>query len=153
MGDKKLEKVTIVEPKELSVKNDLMPFNNVKLAATGYNLRNISKTNGCGIQEIRRSTYSYPGGTMTVSESVSATASATGGISMAGISAELGFSVTKSYGISDSQNVVVAKGKSKTVRAFPTLDVYNFNVYNGSTKKGSGNAQKPVGVCFVQYSN
>ena len=68
-------------------------------------------------------------------------------------SAELGFSVTNTYGVSDSQDVNVAKGKSKTVKAFPTVDIYNFNVYNGSTKKGSGNAQIPMGVCFVQYSN
>lgn len=149
-GNKKLEKVTIVEPKESLKEKSL---NNNQTLASGYNLKNVSKSNACGTSEIRRSTYSHPGGTMSVSEGVAATYSATGGISAAGITAQLGFDVTKSFGVSDSQKIEVSKGKSKTVKAFPTLDIYNFNVYNGSTKKGSGNAQKPVGICFVQYSN
>ncbi|PFF05587.1 hypothetical protein CN315_24835 [Bacillus cereus] len=123
----------------------------VAAAPSFFSIKNVRKTKGCGSTEIRRSTYFHPGSTMTVTQGLSATVSASGGISKGTVAADLGISLTKSYTVSDAQQIVVPKGKRKTVKAFSELDIWNYNVYLGPVKRGTGSATKPVGVCFAEY--
>lgn len=111
----------------------------------------------CGTTPIRRSYYQGPATTtMTVTESVSARWSATGGISASGVSAGVGFDVTKTYTVSDSYQVTVPAGKTAEVVAYPMYYVVYFDVWTNPVigdayKSGSGWAMKPSGVCFVKY--
>ncbi|MGV2794551.1 restriction endonuclease, partial [Clostridium perfringens] len=76
------------------------------LAGRDYYLKNVSgPTKACGSNVIRRSVYSPPGGTMSGSQGVSASFSASVNISASVVSAGVNFSVTGTFNVSDSQNV------------------------------------------------
>ncbi|PFM59852.1 hypothetical protein COJ48_24760 [Bacillus cereus] len=147
LDNAELTSVTVVRNNE-DVINDMMYS-----PAAIYSIKNVSKTRGCGRNEIRRSTYLPPGGTMTVSTGMEATVTASGGISKGAVASNLGFSLNKKYSISDAQNISVPNGKRKTVKAFAELDIWNYSVHLGPVKTGSGSATKPVGVCFAQYTS
>ncbi|OTX93006.1 hypothetical protein BK726_08655 [Bacillus thuringiensis serovar londrina] len=139
-----LTSVTMVRSNEDVVEGIIDDFSvmpaGVAAAPSFFSIKNVRKTKGCGSTEIRRSTYFHPGSTMTVTQGLSAT-----------VSADLGISLTKSYTVSDAQQIVVPKGKRKTVKAFSELDIWNYNVYLGPVKRGTGSATKPVGVFFAEY--
>lgn len=93
---------------------------------------------------------------MTVTDAVSAKWSATGGISVDGVSAGVGFDVERSYIVSDTYSINVPAGYAAEIIAHPmyfvvTFDVWYNPVIGDSYRTGSGYAMKPVGVCFVQY--
>lgn len=91
--------------------------------------------------------------TVTVSNSYSCSTSVSPGL----ISAGVGFSVTgsKSVGISGSYTVPSTISGSKVIRghlsAYPLYERYSFDVYSGNTHKGSGMANKYIGVSFIKY--
>ncbi|GAA0390354.1 restriction endonuclease [Paenibacillus motobuensis] len=124
------------------------------LAGNDFYIKKVSgPTKACGSNVIRRSIYSAPGGTMTVSEGISASFSASVNISAAVVSAGVNFSVTSSFNVSDSQTVSIPSGKSSAeVTARPILDVYSFEIWEKDLffddYVGNGSAYKPVGVCF-----
>ncbi|MCL4441714.1 MAG: hypothetical protein M1609_14320 [Firmicutes bacterium] len=129
-------------------------------ALTGYYyLYNVRDTgNTCGLSKIGDSYYPGPcTATMTVSSDVSATWSANVGVSAEVVSAGVGFTVTNRYGVSDSYGVSVPSGQTYEIIAHPVYDNKSYDVmwhpYIGwESYAGSGNAAKPIGVCFVQYS-
>lgn len=131
----------------------------VGIQAVGYYLKNIKSGEVCGLNVIRQSTYKGPAtATMTIKESISATWSSNTGISASTVSASLGFSVTKSFTVSDSYKVSVPKGKTYTIVARPIYMAYNFDVWYSPLigkdyKAGTGSALKPIGVCFYHYSS
>lgn len=102
---------------------------------------------------LRSSDYSYPGGQMTVSESVEVTYSTTAGLSAEVVSTEIGFSVGKSVTVSDTQNVEVPSGQKRTCNAYVKLDHYEFDVIGDDIwfddDLGTGTVDRPVGVIFV----
>lgn len=104
---------------------------------------------------LRSSNYVYPGGTMTVTDSRSATFSTTIGLSAAVVSAEIGFDVTKSYSVSDSQNIVVPYGKTYNVKAYVNNQKKSFEIWEDDVilddYLGTGKTTKPIGVIFVIY--
>ena len=75
---------------------------------------------------LRSSDYVYPGGTMTISESVAISYNTTIGLSAEIISSEIGFDVSGSVSVSDSQNIDVPYGKTYTCNAYVKLDHYEF---------------------------
>lgn len=102
---------------------------------------------------LRSSDFSYPGGQMTVSETVEITYSSTAGISAEFISAEVGFSVSKSVSVSDTQNVEVPYGQKRTCNAYVKLDHYEYKVTGDDVffddDLGTVTVDRPVGVIFV----
>ena len=118
--------------------------------ASKYTLKNI-KTREMTGRTIHSSIYDYPGGTMVVSESVAATYSTSVSVGTDVLKSQLGFDVTKSYTLSDQQTVKVPQGKRYKCRAYSNLRVYDFDIYLGTVKKGTGSATQPIGVVFVVY--
>jgi hypothetical protein len=104
---------------------------------------------------LRSSYYTYPGGTMTVSDSVSASFSTTVGLSSVVVSAEIGFDVTATYSISDSQNISVPYGKTYNVKAYVNNQKKSFEIWEDDLLfddyLGTGETYKPIGVIFVIY--
>ena len=111
----------------------------------------------CGTEVIRSSYYPGPSKpTMTISEKVSATFSSDVSVSASVITAGVGFSVTKEFAVSDSYSISVPAGENYNIKARPIYLIKNFEVWNDptigwDTKKGSGYAKKPIGVCFAVY--
>lgn len=102
---------------------------------------------------LRSSDYSYPGGSMTVSETVSTTFTTETGISDKVISAKVGFSVTSSITVSDTQQVTVPAGQKRTCKAYVKLDYYEYDVIGDDIwfddDLGTVTVSRPVGVIFV----
>lgn len=111
----------------------------------------------CGDEVLRNSYYYGPAtATMKVSESVSAKWSTNVGISASVVNAGVGFDVTKSYTVNYSYSINVPPGYMAEIIAHPVYDVVTFDVWydpiiGNPYKTGSGDAMKPIGVCFVQY--
>ncbi|BFH12626.1 restriction endonuclease [Paenibacillus melissococcoides] len=106
----------------------------------------------CGSQVIRLSYFDYPGGTMSVTESVQASYGGSVSVSAELVSAAVNFNVTNTFTVSDTQNIQVPYGKRAKVTAYPTSQVYQYDVYKkgilSDSYEGYGYAEKPVGVCF-----
>ncbi|MBD1372575.1 hypothetical protein IC620_09430 [Hazenella sp. IB182357] len=123
----------------------------------GYYLKNITTSEICGAKELRSSYYTGPGeATITVSESIAATWEASVGVSAEVISAELGFTVTSTYSVSDSYSIELPEGETVKIVARPVYNVYQYDVWKdpligNDYYLGSGSAYKPVGVCFYFY--
>lgn len=102
---------------------------------------------------LRSSDYVYPGGTMTISESVDIAYSTTVELSAEIVSAEMGFDVNSSINVSDAQNIEVPYGKTYTCNAYTKLDHYEFNIIGDDVffddNLGTGVVDKPIGVIFV----
>lgn len=127
------------------------------LAGTGYYLKNIRSSEGCGSDLIRSSYYNGPANAkMTISEKVSASFNATVDVSSTVVSNGVGFSVTSEFHVSDEYNVTVPSGKTYNIRAHPIYLIKSFEVWNDpwigwDTKVGTGTAYKPIGVCFYHW--
>ncbi len=124
-----------------------------------YYITNVTNNgNTCGLSKLRDSYYPGPcSATMTVTSSVAATWSANVGVTASVVSAGVGFSVTSSFEVSDSYGISVPAGKTYEIIAHPVYTNKGFKVmwhpYIGyESVAGSGNAAKPIGVCFAQYS-
>lgn len=103
---------------------------------------------------IRSSDYSYPGGTMTVSESLQITYSTEIGLDAEVVSSKIGFTVGVNTTVSDTQNIIVAReGQTRTCNAYVKLDYYEFNIIGDDIwfddDLGTGVVSRPVGVIFV----
>lgn len=107
---------------------------------------------GCGQEMIRNSYYEHPGGSMSVSENVQASYGGSTSISTEIISAAVNFNVTESFSVSDTQSVQIPYGKKANIKAYPILNIWQFDVYErgifSDSYKDTGWAEKPVGVCF-----
>jgi hypothetical protein len=127
------------------------------VSASALYLKITSTGEACGQDVIRSSYYQGPSEpTMTITESVSATYTSSVGVDAKVVSSSVGFSVTSNFTVSDSYKISVPAGKTYNVKARPIYLVKNFEVWNDpvigwDTKKGSGYAMKPVGVCFAVY--
>lgn len=119
-------------------------------------LKNIKSTEYKG-SLIRSSWYSYPNGTMTVSESIATTWSTTAGLSAAFLTLELGFDVTKTIEVGDSQFVEVPRGESYNCKAYVNKEKTTFEVWEDDVffddKLGTGKTDRPIGVIFVIYNS
>jgi len=104
---------------------------------------------------IRSSYYSAPGGAMTVSESVAISFSTTVGLSAKVVSTEIGFSVTATIGVSDTQNISVPTGYTYNCKAYVNNLKYSFEIWEDDVffddYLGTGTVTKPIGVIFVVY--
>lgn len=99
-----------------------------------------------------------PGGTvsMTVNEEVSATVSCSVGLDAEVVSAEVGFDVTRTYGIQDSYSVQLAAGQYGMIKAWTyyhrvDYDVWNDYLIGDDTYQTTGSAYRPNGVRFRFY--
>ncbi|WP_246005799.1 hypothetical protein [Brevibacillus gelatini] len=109
----------------------------------------------CGVEEIQRVSGSKGTLTLTVSEKVAATFSANVSVSAEIVSAGVGFNVTSEYTVTDS-NTVDTNGRFTELVAYPYYRIKYFDVYDEATfgsdnYLGSGEAWKPIGVCFAVF--
>lgn len=115
-----------------------------------------SSTNACSSESFRESFYEPPGGEMIVEESFSATYSSDVKVDAEIISAGVGFSVTKSYKVSDKQKVSVPYGQTGVIRAYHYYRMVKFDVMESGwfsdSKIGEGYALQPIGVCFRAFT-
>jgi hypothetical protein len=88
---------------------------------------------------------------LAVSKGISSTYSATATVNVGDLSGALGFSVTKSYTITDTARYTVPSGKFGVIEAYPLYDEYSFDISVVGNTYGSGYALKPVGICFNPY--
>lgn len=114
---------------------------------------------------LQESVFRYPGGTMTIEQSIACTktfnASVSAGVEAyvleSTLSAELGFSVTESVSVSNTQEVKVRKGCKRTVKAFLNEKIYDYELWEKDLYYddyyGYGSVRKPVGVYFVVGDN
>ncbi len=102
---------------------------------------------------LRSSDYAAPGDSMTVSETVSTTFTSETGISSKVVSAKVGFSVTSSVTVSDTQQISVPAGQKRTCNAYVKLDYYVYHVIGNDIwfddDLGTVTVSRPVGVIFV----
>jgi len=109
----------------------------------------------CGTSSIQHSTGTGPSTlTISVSKAVAATWSSDITVSAGDVSVKVGFSVTKTFTVMDSDALQIPKGKYGYIYAYPLYDLYTFEVWsNFGTRLGRGAAERPVGVCFDAYYN
>ncbi|WP_433173186.1 hypothetical protein [Actinoallomurus sp. CA-150999] len=89
--------------------------------------------------------------TLMQSRTVSNTYSSTFGVDVDGLSAAVGFDVTKSRTITVSGSYVVPRHKYGTLKAHPLYKRKSFKIYNKITGAyyGHGTAYQVVGDCFT----
>jgi len=105
---------------------------------------------------IRSSSYVYPGGTMTVTDSVAVTFHATVDVTKDFLTTQLGFSHTSTHSVSDAQNVIVPVGKRANVTAWVYYELIEYNIFRDpliltgfpSQFEGTGWSARPSGVRF-----
>ena len=139
-----------IEGDEITNNEDLAtPY---EWGAQEIEFRNISKTVTRG-ELLRSSNYVAPGGSMTVSEGVEIGVSTSVSLSAEVISTEIGFNVSKSINISDTQEIKVPKGKTYICRAYVKVQKYNFEIWEDDVffddYLGKGTITKPIGVIFT----
>lgn len=149
--------VQIIDSNSVYIEGDEIT-NNEDLAtpyewgAQEIEFRNISKTVTRG-ELLRSSNYVAPGGSMTVSEGVEIGVSTSVSLSAEVISTEIGFNVSKSINISDTQEIKVPKGKTYICRAYVKVQKYNFEIWEDDVffddYLGKGTITKPIGVIFT----
>lgn len=160
-----IEKIIYVPiDEEVFVDEDEYGVSTADIGNEEYYVEKISSSEKKG-ELLRSSWYEYPGGSMTISESVatsydfSAIASVEGGKDT--LKAELktayGFSVTKSVTISDTQKVKVKKGCKRNIKAYVNNCVYKYELWEDDLifddKIGKGTITKPIGVIFSVGKN
>jgi hypothetical protein len=108
--------------------------------------------------QLRSSNFSYPGGTMNVTDEKQA--SFGGSVSSSVLSAALNFQVAEKFSVSDSQQIKVPKGKRARVIAYRIDNVWRYDLYQEIIPakttlreaveefKGTHWARKPIGVWF-----
>ncbi len=164
LGDAESVEKIIYVPFEKAWENTNEINVNSRASSSKYYIKKIGSFNGAGAL-LRDSWYVAPGGTMTVSQTVSL------GCDFANISQiEGGFSELKgiigtTYGVnmsssitvSDSQNIEVKTGCKKNVKAYVWETTYRYEVWkNGllnDSKIGYGTWDKPLGVTFIVGQN
>ncbi|MEW1752248.1 hypothetical protein [Streptomyces angustmyceticus] len=88
--------------------------------------------------------------TLTHSASVSNTYSATIGVDIEGISAAVGFDVTKTHTKMMSGAYVVPRGKYGKLKAYPLYSMKSFDTYlKMGGYLGKGKAYKVIGFCYT----
>ncbi len=118
-----------------------------------YYIKNIEKSTARG-KLLRSSKYVSPGGSMTISESLSVAISVGVGIDYKILSSSLDFDVEATYTVSDTQNITVPSGKTYTLNAYVNNLVYTFDIWENDlffdeeVCKGS-TVKKPIGVVFT----
>ncbi|ATB30676.1 hypothetical protein [Melittangium boletus] len=122
-------------------------------ARRGTRVKAGAPSESCGLTKLE--TTSGAGKTtlvMTVEKSVETEVSADVKVEAKFVSAGVGFSVTRKYGVSDQTRYEVPKGKFGTIEAYPLYDVYPITIYKSGKKAGGGAVMKPSGVCFNQWT-
>ncbi|MBH1938950.1 hypothetical protein I5Q34_32615 [Streptomyces sp. AV19] len=99
----------------------------------------IQKTSGSGKTTL----------VMTVSKEVAVQKSASGGVDWGIVSAQVGFSVTRTYKVENQTRFEVPRGKYGTIEAYPLYHHYRVNL----PIAGYAEIYKPIGVCFNQWAN
>lgn len=103
---------------------------------------------------IRSSKYEYPGGEMTVSETVDITFSSEVGLDAEVISAKVGFDVTKGVTVSDTQYIDIPnRGQTAICTAYTKLKHHTYDVIGDDVflddDLGTLTIDVPVGVSFT----
>lgn len=88
---------------------------------------------------------------LNVQNSVSATWSGNAGITAGGVSAEMGFDVTRSYAVSEIATYEVPSGRRGHLEGYPCFARYSFKYQLATGGGGKGFADKPVGVYFKKW--
>ncbi|MEV8321284.1 hypothetical protein AB0Q95_44770 [Streptomyces sp. NPDC059900] len=125
----------------------------ISAKGTTYKVTAGASSESCGTTKIQKT--SGAGKTtlvLTVEESVEAEVSTEVKVDAEVVSAGVGFSTTRKYGVSDQTRYEVPKGKHGTIEAYPLYDNYPIKIYKNGKKAGAGTVLKPVGVCFNQWS-
>ncbi len=122
-----------------------------------YYLKNLEDDEERG-KLLRSSKFVAPGGSMTVTESIAVTVSATTELDYDFLSAALGFDVEARYSVSETQRVSVPSGKTYTVKAYVNNMVYSFDVWENDVFKDDLVCEdvivkKPIGVVFTVTKN
>lgn len=105
----------------------------------------------CGLDIIRQTSGNGPQTlTLSISDSVSTEWNASVSIAAKWVSAGVGFSVTKTYTVTQGTSYSVPKGKYGHIAAYPLYDMYSFDTM---LPTGTGYAMKPVGVCFSKWTS
>lgn len=126
-------------------------------AGSGLYVKVTGTGEACGTELIRSSYYKGPStATMKISEGVTASFNASVSVSAKIVTSGVGFNVSKSYTVEDTYTIKIPSGKTYNIKARPILLTKNFQVWHDpligwDTKKGSGSAHKPIGVCFSVY--
>ncbi|MEV0398608.1 hypothetical protein [Actinoallomurus sp. NPDC050550] len=89
--------------------------------------------------------------TVTGSRSISNTHSSTVGVDVEGLSAAVGFDVTRTKTWMVSASYVVPRGKYGTLRAHPLYNRKSFKAYwkVGGGYAGKGIAYQVIGICYT----
>lgn len=133
---------------------------NEEIKPTGtHALRNV-KFEGtiCGVQVLHRTSAPGPGRlSLTVTNSVSNSYTATVSLSPATLSASVGFHVTATEPITDSSSLGVPSGGIRYFEAHPLLDHYSFEIwdtpwYGWDRKVGDGIASRVSGICYASWT-
>lgn len=146
--------VTIYIP-EIPVERPLnLNADEIKALGSVY-IKPTSETNACASSSFRETYYDPPEGEMVVTESFEASFSTNVDVSAEIISAGVGFSVTRSYSVSDKQKIIVPSGRVGLIKAYEYYRLVRFDVmekgFFGDKKIGDGYALKPIGICFKTY--
>ena len=115
-----------------------------------YEFRNIVTSVKAG-RLLRSSDYPYPGGEMTISETIKTEYETKAGLDAEYVSALIGFSVSYEYTISDTFYIQVPEGFDRiTANAYVKLNRYDFDVYEKDLfvddYLGTGYVEEPIGV-------
>ena len=167
LGDPGEVEKLIYVPLEENEKNEISDnesYVNPRTQIKNYYIKKIRTFNGAG-PLLRNSWYVAPGGTMTVTETVSKgyefgnAAQVEGGSGKVKFLIESSYSInfSKSISVSDSQNVEVATGCKKNVKAYVYETTYGYEVWEdkllNDVKVGYGTWDKPIGILFVVGNN
>lgn len=124
-----------------------------------FYIKNIQQSEQKG-ELLQSSWFRYPGGKMEISDTISiaVTFNAQAGMKVgmeiveSKLSAALGFSVTDSRKIVNSQSIKVKNGCKRNLRAYVNLKVYKYQLWEDDPVSddyyGSGSVKKPIGVVF-----
>lgn len=66
------------------------------------------------------------------------------------VSASVGFSLSESWSFSSSTTYTPPNGKFGWIRAYKKYREYDFDIYEGNKKVGTGYVLKPIGVIFTK---
>jgi len=105
----------------------------------------------CGLNMIQEVSGAGPATlTISVSKAVAVQLSTSATISAPYVSAAVGFNVTQTQTVTNTDAYTVPKGKFGVIQAYPLYDLYTFDIVDSRFKAriGTGTARKPVGVCF-----
>jgi hypothetical protein len=129
-------------------------------AVVPYYYISISSKTDFAATAVLHSTYGYGPATLSqiVNQSVAVQYSFNGGITVAGVSEGLGYSITKGISISDSISLPLQSGQSGEIDSHVMYHRTNFNVMycpviGSDYKTGSGHSDKPYGIAFATYIN